>query len=175
MPFFGSGMVDLPPGGAKRSKNSRKMQMVFFVFYGRVQVEVGTPTTRFGIGKGGMWQVPRGELGFSCFYARPLNQRGFPLRLVEEFPQKGYGNSRNFRLFAEAEDSGGCAKMFRGGASRVASIRASKDVAFRRKFGQHFWGRELYAHARSPRLFFSSHLSIHFLSTPHPLFASLPF
>ncbi|CAF9933504.1 MAG: hypothetical protein HETSPECPRED_008670 [Heterodermia speciosa] len=61
LPFFGSGMVDLPPGGAKRSKNSRKMQMVFFVFYGRVQVEVGTPTTRFGIGKGGMWQVPRGN------------------------------------------------------------------------------------------------------------------
>ena len=62
LPFFGSGMVDLPPGGAKRSKNSRKMHMVFFVFYGRITVEMGTPPTRFGIGKGGMWQVPRGEL-----------------------------------------------------------------------------------------------------------------
>lgn len=64
LPFFGSGMVDLPPGGTKRIKNSRKMQMVFFVFYGRVTVELGTPTTRFSIGRGGMWQVPRGN-----FYA----------------------------------------------------------------------------------------------------------
>jgi len=61
LPFFGSGIVDLPPGGSKRSKNSRKMQMVFFVFYGRVTVEIGTPVARFGIGKGGQWQVPRGE------------------------------------------------------------------------------------------------------------------
>ncbi|KAL8841760.1 MAG: hypothetical protein Q9170_000793 [Blastenia crenularia] len=64
LPFFGSGMVDLPPGGTKRIKNSRKMQMVFFVFYGRVTVELGTPTTSFSIGRGGMWQVPRGN-----FYA----------------------------------------------------------------------------------------------------------
>lgn len=61
LPFFGSGMVDLPPGGAKRVKNSRKMQLIFFVYYGRVTVEVGTPTTTFSIGKGGMWQVPRGK------------------------------------------------------------------------------------------------------------------
>lgn len=67
LPFFGSGMVDLPPGGTKRIKNSRKMQMVFFVFYGRVTVELGTPTQRFSIGRGGMWQVPRGE-----FYVHPL-------------------------------------------------------------------------------------------------------
>ncbi|QSZ34113.1 hypothetical protein DSL72_005701 [Monilinia vaccinii-corymbosi] len=59
LPFFGSGMVDLEPGAVKKPKNSRKMQMVFFVFYGRVQVSVnGTP---FRIGKGGMWQVPRGN------------------------------------------------------------------------------------------------------------------
>ena len=61
LPFFGAGMVHLPPGGEKRVKNSRKMQMVFFVFYGRVTVNVGTPTTTFSIGKGGQWQVPRGE------------------------------------------------------------------------------------------------------------------
>ena len=60
--FFGSGMVQLPPGGAKRIKNSRKMQMVFFVFYGRVTVNVGTPPTKFSIGKGGQWQVPRGKV-----------------------------------------------------------------------------------------------------------------
>ena len=63
--FFGSGMVDLPPGGAKRVKNSRKMQMVFFVFYGRVEVNMGTPLKAFSIGKGGQWQVPRGKLFFS--------------------------------------------------------------------------------------------------------------
>ncbi|CAD6581112.1 MAG: hypothetical protein ASARMPREDX12_000362 [Alectoria sarmentosa] len=63
--FFGSGMVDLPPGGAKRVKNSRKMQMVFFVFYGRVEVSMGTPLKTFSIGKGGQWQVPRGKL--FCF------------------------------------------------------------------------------------------------------------
>jgi centromere protein C len=58
LPFFGSGMVDLPPGAVKKPKNSRKMQMVFFVFYGRVEVTVNDTT--FRIGKGGMWQVPRG-------------------------------------------------------------------------------------------------------------------
>lgn len=63
--FFGSGMVDLPPGGAKRVKNSRKMQMVFFVFYGRVEVNMGTPLKSFSIGKGGQWQVPRGKLSCS--------------------------------------------------------------------------------------------------------------
>lgn len=61
LPFFGSGMVHLPPGGVKRVKNSRKMQMVFFVHQGRVTVDVGTPTTTFSIGKGGQWQVPRGQ------------------------------------------------------------------------------------------------------------------
>ena len=34
--------------------------MVFFVFTGRVTVDVSG--TQFSIGKGGMWQVPRGKL-----------------------------------------------------------------------------------------------------------------
>ncbi|KAH8674663.1 Mif2/CENP-C like-domain-containing protein [Tricladium varicosporioides] len=59
LPFFGSGMVDLPPGSVKKPKSSRKMQMVFFVYYGRVKVTVNDNT--FRIGKGGMWQVPRGN------------------------------------------------------------------------------------------------------------------
>jgi centromere protein C len=58
LPFFGSGMVDLPAWTEKKMKNSRRMQMVFFVYYGRVEVTVNDTT--FGIGKGGMWQVPRG-------------------------------------------------------------------------------------------------------------------
>lgn len=87
LPFFGSGMVDLPPGGTKRVKNSRKMQMVFFVFYGRVLVELGTPTQRFSIGRGGMWQVPRGEfanqfLFYSRCYSRVPIVEGFALSLV---------------------------------------------------------------------------------------------
>jgi len=65
MPFFGSGIVELPPGGFKHRKSTRRMQMVFFVHYGKVTVEVGG--TRFVITKGGMWQVPRGELNRSCF------------------------------------------------------------------------------------------------------------
>ena len=64
LPFFGSVMVDVPPLGAKRVKNSRKMQLVFFVFEGRVTVDMGTPTASFSIGKGGMWQVPRGKTDF---------------------------------------------------------------------------------------------------------------
>ncbi|KAF7899106.1 uncharacterized protein EAF01_008319 [Botrytis porri] len=63
LPFFGSGMVDLEPGAVKKPKNSRKMQMVFFVFYGRVEVSVNETT--FRIGKGGMWQVPRARIFFA--------------------------------------------------------------------------------------------------------------
>ncbi|KAJ4422858.1 mitotic fidelity of chromosome transmission- protein [Gnomoniopsis sp. IMI 355080] len=59
MPFFGSGVVDLPPNTEKKPKNSRKMHMSFFVFAGRVQVTVAD--TVFSIGRGGMWFVPRGN------------------------------------------------------------------------------------------------------------------
>lgn len=58
-PFFGAGMVDLPPGAQKKPKNSRRMQMAFFVFYGRVKVIIND--NEFRIGKGGMFQVPRGK------------------------------------------------------------------------------------------------------------------
>ncbi|EXJ93292.1 hypothetical protein A1O1_01684 [Capronia coronata CBS 617.96] len=66
--FFGTGLVELPPGGVKRPKNSRTMHMGFFVVKGRVTVMVGPiggevtgGMTRFSIGKGGFWQVPRGN------------------------------------------------------------------------------------------------------------------
>ena len=58
MPFFGAGMVEVPPEGYKRTKNSRKMQMIFFVHEGKVTVEVGD--LKFGMSQGGVWQVPRG-------------------------------------------------------------------------------------------------------------------
>lgn len=59
LPFFGSGMVELPPGGFKRAKNSRKMQMVFFVHEGKCMVDVGG--NEFAVAKGGVWVVPRGK------------------------------------------------------------------------------------------------------------------
>ncbi|KAI4593107.1 hypothetical protein KJ359_010031 [Pestalotiopsis sp. 9143b] len=58
LPFFGSGIVDLPPQSEKRTKNARKMQMVFFVHYGNVEVTVASTT--FRISKGGTFFVPRG-------------------------------------------------------------------------------------------------------------------
>ena len=81
LPFFGSGIVELPPEGFKRAKNSRKMQMVFFVHEGKVLVTVGPPaveqngrgvsggeaeTNEFVISKGGVWVVPRG-MSLHCF------------------------------------------------------------------------------------------------------------
>ncbi|KKK15807.1 hypothetical protein ARAM_007426 [Aspergillus rambellii] len=44
-PFIGSGIVELPPGGVKKPKNSKKMHMVFY----------------FSAGKGCVFQVPRGN------------------------------------------------------------------------------------------------------------------
>ncbi|KAK4074984.1 uncharacterized protein Triagg1_4648 [Trichoderma aggressivum f. europaeum] len=59
MPFMGAGVVDLPPGGEKRPKNSRKMHMVFFVHTGKVMVTINE--AQFRISAGGMWFVPRGN------------------------------------------------------------------------------------------------------------------
>ncbi|CAK7263859.1 mitotic fidelity of chromosome transmission-related protein [Sporothrix epigloea] len=57
LPFFGTGMVDMPPGSEKKLKNSRKMHMTFFVHTGQVLVRVNE--SEFRIAKGGMWSVPR--------------------------------------------------------------------------------------------------------------------
>ncbi|KAF2454398.1 hypothetical protein BDY21DRAFT_352763 [Lineolata rhizophorae] len=65
--FFGAGIVDLPPGGLKRSKNSRNMQMVFFLHSGTVTTRIGDH--EFTIHKGGVWQVPRGELAEFSFFS----------------------------------------------------------------------------------------------------------
>jgi glyoxylate utilization-related uncharacterized protein len=69
LPFFGSGMVEIPPDGYKRMKNSRKMQMVFFVHEGKVTVDI--EDVQFGMTKGGVWQVPRGEFFFLLFFLFP--------------------------------------------------------------------------------------------------------
>ncbi|KAK6429103.1 mitotic fidelity of chromosome transmission-related protein [Oleoguttula sp. CCFEE 5521] len=78
LPFFGSGIVEIPPRGEKRAKNARKMQMVFFVHEGKVGVRVGPGPgdakgrkgsaeredgmNEFAISRGGVWVVPRGNI-----------------------------------------------------------------------------------------------------------------
>ncbi|KAI0425030.1 Mif2/CENP-C like-domain-containing protein [Xylaria sp. FL1042] len=59
LPFFGAGVVDLPPGAEKRPKNSRMRHLVFFVHTGNVQVTIAQ--TEFAIAMGGMFFVPRGN------------------------------------------------------------------------------------------------------------------
>lgn len=69
MDFFGAGVVEIPPEGYKKAKNSKKMQMVFFVHQGKVLVEIGAvgmEVSRFAISKGGAWIVPRGKSP-TCF------------------------------------------------------------------------------------------------------------
>ena len=57
--FFNFGVIDLPVSGVKRTKNARKMHMMFVVISGAVMVRVHE--NEFTIHKGGIWQVPRGE------------------------------------------------------------------------------------------------------------------
>lgn len=64
-PFIGSGFVELPPGAVKRPKNSKRMHMVFFVYYGRINVDLSG--LQFGVGKGCVFQVPRGEYFFALY------------------------------------------------------------------------------------------------------------
>ncbi|OJJ89466.1 Cupin domain protein [Aspergillus glaucus CBS 516.65] len=72
-PFLGSGIVELPPGGVKKPKNSKKMHMVFYVCHGRVQVDISG--VQFSVGKGSVFQVPRGN------YYSFANIYGFDARL----------------------------------------------------------------------------------------------
>ncbi|KAJ6001793.1 hypothetical protein N7522_007020 [Penicillium canescens] len=57
--FIGSGVVELPPKGVKKPKNSKRMHMVFYVCHGRVQVDISG--IQFSAGKGCVFQVPRGN------------------------------------------------------------------------------------------------------------------
>ncbi|CEJ80546.1 hypothetical protein VHEMI00722 [[Torrubiella] hemipterigena] len=62
MPFMSAGVVDLPPGGVKKPKDSKNMHLVFFIHRGKALVTVNE--TSFRISAGGMWFVPRRELLF---------------------------------------------------------------------------------------------------------------
>jgi hypothetical protein len=75
LPFFGSGVVEIPPGGYKHEKNARAMHLCFFVHKGKVDVSVAG--TRFSIAPGGTFQVPRGRL-FCSSLPRPLCHLDLP-------------------------------------------------------------------------------------------------
>ncbi|EEP78349.1 predicted protein [Uncinocarpus reesii 1704] len=69
-PFLGSGFVEMPPGAAKKQKNSKRMHMVFFVYRGRIRVDVSGLV--FSAGKGCVFQVPRGNnYSFANEHDRP--------------------------------------------------------------------------------------------------------
>lgn len=105
IPFFGAGIVELPPEGYKRAKNSRKMQMAFFVHEGKVMVEVGAAgleVNSFTLSKGGCWVVPRGKPAhsfrsvLSCSYpSSPANLSTSPPELLPTLPRRmsGYASA----------------------------------------------------------------------------------
>ncbi|KAI1941363.1 mitotic fidelity of chromosome transmission- protein [Ophidiomyces ophidiicola] len=69
-PFLGSGFVEMPPGAVKKQKNSKRMHMVFFVYRGRIRVNVSG--LEFSAGKGCVFQVPRGNnYSFENDYGTP--------------------------------------------------------------------------------------------------------
>ncbi|DAA79484.1 TPA_exp: Cupin domain protein [Trichophyton benhamiae CBS 112371] len=69
-PFLGSGFVEMPPNAIKKQKNSKRMHMVFFVYYGRIRVDIAG--LQFSAGKGCVFQVPRGNnYSFANEYKKP--------------------------------------------------------------------------------------------------------
>ncbi|KAF2129105.1 hypothetical protein P153DRAFT_367380 [Dothidotthia symphoricarpi CBS 119687] len=58
--FLSWGVLEIPVGQMKRSKNSRKMHMVFNVQSGTVEAKVDE--NEFTVHKSGVWQVPRGNI-----------------------------------------------------------------------------------------------------------------
>ncbi|KAK2880101.1 hypothetical protein FQN49_000579 [Arthroderma sp. PD_2] len=69
-PFLGSGFVEMPPNAVKKQKNSKRMHMVFFVYYGRIRVDIAG--LQFSAGKGCVFQVPRGNnYSFANEYNKP--------------------------------------------------------------------------------------------------------
>jgi centromere protein C len=116
LPFFGSGIVELPPEGFKRAKNSRKMQMVFFVHQGKVLVTVGPPalenggagndseTNEFAISKGGVWVVPRGMFSTVPFPFGISSQP--PVRARWKPHRKPRGNIASTRLCKKSGQTG---------------------------------------------------------------------
>ncbi|KAL1895168.1 mitotic fidelity of chromosome transmission-related protein [Ceratocystis pirilliformis] len=92
--FMGSGIVDLPPGSEKRPKNSRRMQLVFFVASGKVKVTIHD--NEFRIGAGGQFFVPRGN------YYSIVNDYDSPARIF--FAQACEMEMQQYEEGEEAEE-----------------------------------------------------------------------
>ncbi|KAG6003719.1 hypothetical protein E4U21_001772 [Claviceps maximensis] len=106
VPFMGAGVVDLPSHTMKRPKNSRRMHMVFFLHYGKVQVTINE--AQFRISAGGTWFVPRGN------YYSITNDYDFPARIFfaqacEVAPQVSEGTSLAGEATSAAGGGGGTA------------------------------------------------------------------
>lgn len=129
LPFFGAGLVELPPEATKRVKNSRKMHMCFFVHAGKVMVEIGAAgvkdVTQFAIAKGGVWVVPRGEcFCFFCFFLRFCPLDWAPLRSM---PTSGALGSDAWMTEATRRSAKRCASsvIVRPGVRISTSTRAT--------------------------------------------------
>ena len=97
-PFLGSGIVELPPGGVKRPKNSKKMHMVFYVCQGRVQIDISG--VQFSAGKGCVFQVPRGEFHKTVPFGSLEGLSVSPLTILSgNYYSFANAHGRNVRLF----------------------------------------------------------------------------
>jgi hypothetical protein len=82
--FFNWGLIELRADQMKRSKNSRKMHMVFNVQSGTVEVRLHE--NEFTVHKGGIWQVPRGK-SYTFFIL--LSTPSFAIRSLDiDWPAK---------------------------------------------------------------------------------------
>lgn len=60
--FFNWGLIELTADQMKRTKNCRRMHMVFTLQSGTVEAKVND--NEFTVHRGGIWQVPRGKSHF---------------------------------------------------------------------------------------------------------------
>jgi hypothetical protein len=146
LPFFGSGIVELPPDGFKRAKNSQKMQMVFFVHEGKVLVTVGpkaiaqkggaainSEMNEFAISKGGVWVVPRGmSLNSSCPFTS--RRRNPPARAQKATLRHHRGSMAPTELWKEERSAKSATSSFslrrcRAGAVCATSRRNNLSIA----------------------------------------------
>lgn len=79
--YFSWGFLEFEADDIKRSKNSRRMHMVFHVVQGAAEVNVND--NLFTVHRGGVWQVPRGEFDcFTSFACSSLLSSWFPFLLL---------------------------------------------------------------------------------------------
>ncbi|KAJ5272856.1 hypothetical protein N7478_007981 [Penicillium angulare] len=121
--FIGSGVVELPPEGVKRPKNSKKMHMVFYVCHGRVQVDISG--VQFSAGKGCVFQVPRGNYYSFQNAHRKEARLFFTQGCVPEDEASPTSQSRPAVQESEFEVDGEVENGAKGGSS-AASVRKAR-------------------------------------------------